>query len=88
MIYGQNRAMHSHSGLGQQQRDRFDAIGPHLRQDLEHYVDRGTLRLILPLCPLKYASYNYSHGDSLICLTRKATRRWLESRGFECKDFP
>jgi len=72
------RAMHAITLLGARQ----------LRQDFEHYVDRVALRLIPPLCPLQYSSYDYSHGDSLICLARKSTREWLNSGGLHCKDFP
>ena len=72
------RAMHAITLLGARQ----------LRQDFEHYVDRVTLRLIPPLCPLEYSSYDYSHADSLIGLARESTRRWLDSGGLQCKDFP
>jgi len=72
------RAMHAITLLGARQ----------LRQDFERYANRVSLRLVPPLCPLEFSSYDYSHGDSLISLARESTRRWLEGGGLQCKDFP
>lgn len=55
-----DRAMHAMTLLGARQ----------LAQDFENYVDRVTLRVIPLVCPLKYSSYDNSHGDSLIYLAR------------------
>ena len=72
------RAMHAITLMGARQ----------LRRDFEHYASSISLRIAPPLCPQSQSSFDYSNGAALIAGARESTRRWLESDGLNCGDFP
>jgi NTE family protein len=72
------RAMHAITLLGARQ----------LRQDYERYAQQATIRIVPPLCPLDWSSYDYSGGVQLIERARASTRQWIESGGLAEDVFP
>ena len=72
------RAMHAITLLGARQ----------LRADFSRYAERTQLRLVPPLCPLAYSSYDYSHGAALVAAARASTRAWIDGGGLDRRDFP
>lgn len=72
------RAMHAITLLGARQ----------LRTDSSQYAERAQLRLVPPLCPLAYSSYDYSHGAALVAAARESTRMWIDGGGLERQEFP
>jgi NTE family protein len=72
------RAMHAITLLGARQ----------LRQDYERYAQRAMIRIVPPLCPLDWSSYDYSGGAQLIERARASTRAWIASSGLLQSAFP
>jgi NTE family protein len=72
------RAMHAITLLGARQ----------LRVDFSQYAERAQLCLVPPLCPLRYSSYDYSHGAALVAAARESTREWIDGGGLESREFP
>jgi NTE family protein len=72
------RAMHAIALLGARQ----------LRQDYERYAQQTVIRIVPPLCPLDWSSYDYSGSVQLIERARASTRQWIESGGLSQSEFP